>query len=117
MLKNLKTKAKLFIILIICLCFISLFIFCDLTKKEFYVIKEIDNIENGVYLTLKSNKILNPTFRNILVGVDENTTIIDDQGNITGIDKGKKVLIEYKNVALSDPPVTKATKIITLSLN
>lgn len=77
----------------------------------------MDNIENGIYLTLKSNKILNPTARNILVEVDEYTRIIDNHGNKSVIEKGMKVLIEYNTVAFSNPPVTKATKIITLSLN
>lgn len=115
--KKLKTTSKLFIILIVCSFFVSIFVFYDLVKKENFVIKEMDNIENGIYLTLKSNKILNPTTRNILVVVDEYTTIIDDHGNKSVIEKGMKVLIEYNTVAFSNPPVTKATKIITLSLN
>lgn len=93
----------------------SIFVFYDLVKKENFVIKEIDNIENGLYLTLKSNKILNPTARIILVEVDEYTIIIDHRGNKSVIEKGMKVLIEYKIMGFSNPPVTKATKIITLS--
>ncbi|GGN60553.1 hypothetical protein [Oceanobacillus indicireducens] len=117
MFKKLKKISKLFIILIVCSCFVSIFVFYDLVKKEHFVIKEMDNIENGLYLTLKSNKILYPTARNILVKVDEYTTIIDNHGNKSVIEKGMKVLIEYKIVGFSNPPVTKATKIITLSLN
>src|SRR5699024_5290515 len=115
--KKLKTTSKLFIILIDCSFFISIFVFYDLVKKENYVIKDMDNIENGIYHTLKNNKILNPTARNILVEVDEYTRIIDNHGNKSVIEKGMKVLIEYNTVAFSNPPVTKATKIITLSLN
>jgi len=114
--KKPKKKSKFFPILIICLCFVSIFIVYDLLKKENFVIKKLDNIENGVYLTLKSNKILNPTARRILVGVDEYTTIIDGDGNKSEIEKGMKVLIEYKIMGFSNPPVTKATKITTLSL-
>src|SRR5699024_11545347 len=67
--KKLKTTSKLFIILIVCSFFVSIFVFYDLVKKENFVIKDMDNIENGIYITIKSNKILNTTTRNILLEV------------------------------------------------
>ncbi|MBM7095110.1 hypothetical protein JSY36_05000 [Bacillus sp. H-16] len=85
----------------------------DLLSEETF---KVTGLEEGLF-TVKSSKVLNPTFRTVRVNAEaaeirgREDAVID----IEDIQVGDKVKVTFSRlVALADPPIVKSTKVVLL---
>lgn len=93
----------------------SIFLIYDWFKPELYTIQEMTLFEDEYMLDVKSNKIINPSFRDATVNVtravleNENGEVL----NLNDLEKGQALKIEFRSsVLLSDPPLVSALRIV-----